>query len=65
MWVCVMISVKMSICGKNFNVVIFWDSINILNVNFCMMVVLFELYLSMPLSVTLIVFQGHSSVKQF
>ena len=31
----------------------------------CMMVVLIELYPFIPLSVTLIVFGGHSSVKQF
>ena len=29
------------------------------------MIVYIELYPSMPLLVTLIVFQGHSSVKQF
>ena len=48
---CVMVSVrpagKMSVCGRNFAIV------------------LIELYPFIPLSVTLIVFQGHSSVKQF
>ena len=45
------------ICGKSFNIVIFSDIINIINVKLCMMVVLIELC-------PLIVFQGHSSVKQ-
>ena len=53
------------VCGKNFNVVIFSDTINMTYVKLCMKVVLTELYLFMPLSVTLIVFQDHSSVKQF
>ena len=69
MQVCVMVSVKpagqLTICGKNFNFVIFSDTINMINVKLCMMVVLIELYPFIPLSVTLIVFQGHSNVKQF
>ena len=35
-----------------------------INVKLCMMVVLIELYPLIPLSVTLIAFQGHSSVKK-
>ena len=46
----------MPVCGKTFNVTIFSDTINILNVKVCTMVVLIELYPFMPLSVTLIVF---------
>ena len=46
-------------CGKNFNIAIFLDSINMINVK------THWAYPFMPLSVTLIVFQGHSSVKQF
>ena len=42
---------------KTVNVAIFLDTLNMINVRLCMMVVLIELY---PL-----VFQGHSSVKQF
>ena len=65
----VMISVRpaswLFVCGKNFNVVIFSDTINLINVKLCMIVALLELYPCIPLSVTLIVFQGHSSVKQF
>ena len=56
---------QLSVCDKNFNMVIFLDTVDIIFVKFCMMVVLTELYPFMPLSVTLIVFQGHSSVKQF
>ena len=52
----------MSVCGKIFNVGIFSDTVNKVNVNFCMMVVLIELYPFIPLSVTLIVYQGHSRV---
>ena len=32
---------------------------------FCMMVLMIELYLFMPLSVTLSILQGHSNVEQF
>ena len=50
---------------KNFNMGIYSDTINVIDIKLCMMVVLTELYPFMPLSVTLIVFQGHSSVNQF
>ena len=56
---------RLSICGKTFNVVLFLDTINMMNVKLCMMLVLIELYPVIPLSMTLIVFQGHRSVKQF
>ena len=36
-----------------------------INVKFCMMVVRIEVYPFMLLSLTLIVFEGHSNVKQF
>ena len=38
-------------CGKNFNAVIFSDTINVINVKLCMMVLLSELYLFISLSV--------------
>ena len=47
MWVCVMISFS----SEKFNVAIFSDIINIINVKLCMMVVI-ELYLFIPLLVT-------------
>ena len=50
---------------KNFNIGIYSDAIDAINVTFCMMVLLIELYLSIPLSVTWTIFQGHSSVEQF
>ena len=50
---------------KNFNIEIYSDTINVINVKFCMMVLLIEPFLFIPLSVTLTVFQGHSKVKQF
>ena len=50
--------------GKNFNVTIFSDTTSVVNVKLCTMVLLIELYPFIPLSVTLIVFEGHSSVKR-
>ena len=55
---------QLSVCGENLNIAIFSDTIKVMNVKLCMMVVLTELYLLMPFLVTLIVFQGHSNVKQ-
>ena len=46
---------------KNFNVVIFLDTIHVINDRLWMMVLLTELYLFIPFSVTLTIFQGHSS----
>ena len=54
-----------SVCSKNFNVAIFSNTINMIDIKFCKMVIVTELYPFIPLSVTLIVFQGHSSVKHF
>ena len=51
--------------GKNCNVAFFLDAINMMTVKLCIVVVPIELCPSIPLSVTLIVFQGHSSVEQF
>ena len=48
---------QLSVHGKNFNIAICLDTINMINVKLCMMVVLTELYLFIALSVTLIVFQ--------
>ena len=64
-----MISVRLSdclsVCDKNFNIAIFLVTISMIDVKLCLMVVLIELNTFVPLSVTVIVFQGHSSVKQF
>ena len=46
-----------TIC-KNFNIAIFSDTIDMINVKLFTMVVLIGLYLFTPLSVTLIVFEG-------
>ena len=56
---------RLTVCGKNFNVTISSDTVNMINVKLCMMVVLVELYTFIPLSVTLIVLRGHSGVKEF
>ena len=54
----------MSRCVESFNILVLWGTVNIINVKLCMMVLLTELYLFIPLLVTLTIFQGHSSVKQ-
>ena len=43
---------------------IFSDTVNVINVKLCMMVLLIKLYLFIPLSVTLTIFYGHSNVEQ-
>ena len=48
---------------KCLNIVIILDAVNVINDKLCMMVRSIELYLCIPLSVTLIVFQGYSGVK--
>ena len=50
--------------GKNCNVAIFFNTVNVINVKLCM-VLLIELYLFIPFSAILTIFQVHSSVKQF
>ena len=52
--------------GKNFVVAIFSDTINVINVrlHYGNSLILTELYPLIPLSLTLIVSQVHSSVKQ-
>ena len=49
-------SVKCLGLSKTFNIGIFSDSINVVNVKLCMMVQLIELYLFIPLSVTLTIY---------
>ena len=44
-----------SVSGNNFNVLIFSDTTNVINVELCMMVVLIELYPFISLLVTSIV----------
>ena len=43
----------------------FSDTLNVINVKVCMMVLFIELYLFIPPSLALTIFQGHISVKQF
>ena len=50
--------------GKNSNVAVFLDAINVINVRLCMKGLLNKLYLFVPLSVTMTMFQGCSSIKQ-
>ena len=45
-------------------VAIFSETVNVINVNLCMIVPLIKLYQFIRLSVTLDFFEGHSSVKQ-
>ena len=46
---------------ENFNIGIYSTTINVVNVKLFRMVLLIELYLIIPLSVTLTIFQGHSN----
>ena len=55
----------MSVCGEDFNVAIFLDTMNIINVKYCMMVVLTELYPFIPLSVTWIYFKVKARTNSF
>ena len=50
---------------KNLKTRIFSDTINVINVKLCMMVLLIKLYLFISLSVTLTIFQGHSNIEQY
>ena len=50
---------------KNFYMGIFSNAINVINVNLCTLVLLIELYLFIPFSMILTIFQGHSNVKHF
>ena len=43
------------------NTWIFSDTINVVNVKLCMMILLIELHLFIPPSMTLTIFQGHST----
>ena len=47
---------QVSVLVQNFDIGIYSDTINMINVKLCMMVPLIELYLFMPLSVTLTIF---------
>ena len=51
---------------ENINIVIYSDTVNknIINVKLRLIALLIELYPLIPLSVTLTIFQGHSSVEQ-
>ena len=50
---------------ESFNIVLYSDTTKMINVKLCVVVLLIECYLFIPLSVTLIIFQGHSDVEQF
>ena len=56
---------KVSRLVENIDGGIYLDTINVINIKLSMMTLHIELYLFIPFSVTLIVFQVHSSVKQF
>ena len=52
---------KVSGLVKNFNIGIYLDTINVITVKLCMI----ELYLFITLSMTLTIFQDHSTVHRF
>ena len=49
---------------ENLNMGILTDTINVINVRLCMMVLLIKCYMLIPLSATLTKFEGHSNVEQ-
>ena len=55
---------QVSLLVENFNIGIYSDIIRVINVKICAMVLLADHYLFIPLSITLITFQGHSNIKQ-
>ena len=55
---------QVSELDENFDIGIYSDTIYVINVKLCMMVLLIELYPFIPLSVTLTTFKGHSNVEQ-
>ena len=56
-----MISVRLAscltVCSNNFNLAVFLDTVNMINIKLCIMVVLTEPYPLIPLSVTLMYFK--------
>ena len=50
---------------KNENIGIYSETINVINVKLCMVVLLIKHYLFIPLSVTFTIFQGHSNKQLF
>ena len=50
---------------RNVNMGIYSDTINMINVKLCMIVLFIEFHLFTPLSVTLIIIQGGSNVETF
>ena len=50
---------------ENVNTGIFSDTVNVIYAKLYMLLLLIELCLFIPLSVTLTIFQGHSNIEQF
>ena len=50
---------------EKFKIGIRSDTINVITIKLCIMVLLIERYLFIPFSVALTLFQGHSNVEQF
>ena len=50
---------------ENVHIMIYSDTINVKNFKFCIMILLIELYLFTPLSLTLTISQSHNNVEQF
>ena len=50
---------------ENIYIEIYSDTVYVIDIKLCLMALLFELYLFIPLSVTLTIFQGRSNVKEF
>ena len=50
---------------ENINIGIYPDTTTVINLKLCMIVLVIELYLFIPLSVTFAIVQGHSNFEQF
>ena len=50
---------------ENINIGVYTDTINVINVKLCMVVVFIEPYLFITLSLTLTIFHGNSNFEQF
>ena len=58
----IMISVELASMAKKICIAIFSDTINVTGVRIYMRILLTELYLFIPFSMTVTIFQGHSYV---
>ena len=54
----------MSALVENFKIGLFSDTVDVIHVKLCMMIAPIALYLFIPLSLTLTIFESHTNVEQ-